>query len=124
MDSKNDNDEKIVLLPAVQGFTSNLHWTTLKALGKMLEGDTRAAALSYAFIDSDTDNDGNPVRMFDEAKLEAFEAGAKWQKGRDKGDHITKTVEWLYKQLSEGHMECGNMAKFICDFEKEVGGKL
>ena len=53
-----------------------------------------------------------------------YKEAQKWQKGCDKGDHITKTVEWLYKQLSEGHMECGNVAKFICDFEKEVGGKL
>lgn len=98
MDSKNDNDEKIVLLPAVQGFTSNLHWTTRKALGKMLEGNMGAAALSYAFIDSDTDNEGNPVRMFDEVKLEAFKAGAKWQKKQMMKNAISMDVyyetEW------------------------------
>lgn len=98
MDSKNDNDEKIVLLPAVQGFTSNLHWTTRKALGKMLEGNMGAAALSYAFIDSDTDNEGNPVRMFDEVKLEAFEAGAKWQKEQMMNNAISMDIyyetEW------------------------------
>ena len=36
---------------------------------------------------------------------------------------IEKTEEYLYKQLNEGNMECGNIVVFIKDFKNYMKGE-
>ena len=36
---------------------------------------------------------------------------------------IEKTEEYIYKRLNEGHIECGDIEKFIEDFKNYIKGE-
>ena len=69
------------------------------------------------------------------AKDHAYMAGADWQSKQDEifiehvelsaysngfKDAIDKTIEYLYKQLNEGDMQCNNITKFIEDLKNLI----
>ena len=94
--------------------------------------------LDYWVIEDKTDNIRKKYfreDIVELAKDHAYMAGADWQSKQDETfiEHVElraysdgfrnatdKTIEYLYKQLNEGDIQCGDIEKFIENLKKEL----
>ena len=65
--------------------------------------------ITYSTADAITEYDNETPSLI-------FMDGAKWQKEQT----IDKACEWLYLQLNEGKMECGDIDNFVQSFKKSM----